>query len=141
MTMQNPASLNPFGWDLVCTNDMTPDAAECGGTQVLANALYRRATSPRGCLIYDLDYGYDLNQFINIDIASASDIAPIGAGLDAEFLKDPRVYSSVTIVTFFNSVLTTSTTVTPSSGPTFTLVLAVSSLNNQGVQILNVTAQ
>ena len=66
MTMQNPASSNIFGWDLVCTNDCTPDAAECGGTQVLANALYRRATSPRGCIIYDLDYGYDLNQFINI---------------------------------------------------------------------------
>ena len=72
MTMQNPASSNIFGWDLVCTNDCTPDAAECGGTQVLANALYRRATSPRGCIIYDLDYGYDLNQFINIDVNTAS---------------------------------------------------------------------
>jgi hypothetical protein len=137
--MTQPASQNIYGWDLVCTTDMTPDAAECGGRIVLANALARRLGTPRGTLIYDPNYGYDLGQMLNADIKSSRDIAPIGAAIDAEFLKDPRVYASSTIVTFQNSTLTTVSTVTPSAGPTFTLVLSVSSLNNQGVQILNVS--
>ena len=137
---------NPYGWDLVCTDDTTPDAAECGGITVLANALYRRVSSPRGCLaIYDPNYGYDLAANLNEDIATAADVARIGADMDAEFRKDARVYASQTVVTFTPNAggpglgaLQTSTLVTPASGPAFKLVLGVSTINGQ-VRILNIS--
>ena len=141
MTQQNPGSPNLYGWDLACQFDMTPDAQECGGITVLANALFRRAISPRGCLIDDPNYGFDLNQFVNIAIATSQDVAKIGAGLDAEFSKDQRVYRSTTVVqyTVATKTLKTSSVVVPKGGPSFTLVLGVSALNAQGVQILSVT--
>lgn len=136
---------NPFGYDLQCTDDTTPDAAEVGGTLILAYALYRRASSPRGCLIYDPNYGYDLSENLNDDIATSADVARIGANLDAEFRKDARVYASQTVVTFTPNAggpglgaLQTSTLVTPAAGPSFKLVLGVSAINGQ-VQILNVS--
>jgi hypothetical protein len=141
-----PASNNAniYGYDLVCTSDITPDAAECGGFIVLANALYRRASTPRGTLIYDPNYGYDLSQLLNADINTVSDVAMIGANLDNEFRKDPRVYASQTTVTYTPSAggtglgsLTTSTLVTPAVGPTFNLVLGAGALYQAGVQLLN----
>lgn len=134
---------NVYGYDLQCTSDLTQDAAEVGGVAVVANALYRRAITPRGSLIYDQNYGYDLGGWINADVNVASDIAPIGAGLDAEFLKDPRVYASTTVVTWQTGgnnlgQLTTTTQVTLAAGPTFQLVLGVSAVSGN-VQILNVS--
>jgi hypothetical protein len=138
-----PASVNPYGYDLVCTSDLTQDAAEVGGVAIMAGVLYRRASTARGSLIYDQNYGYDLSQWINADVNVAADIAPIGAGLDAEFLKDPRVYASTTVVTWQTGgdnlgQLTTTTQVTLAAGPTFQLVLGVSAINGN-VQILSVS--
>lgn len=146
MTQLLPGGVvNPYGYDLACTTDMTPDASEVGGVVVLAYALYRRASTPQGTLIYDPNYGYDLGQNINDDIASVSDISRIASSLDAEFRKDPRVYGSQTTATWLPDAggpglgsLTTSTLVTPAVGPGFKLVLGVSAITGQ-VQILNVS--
>ena len=126
----NVPSPQVYGYDLVCTSDLDPGAAECGGTVVLANALLRRAASPRGSLIYDPNYGYDLTQFVNEDY-NPQTVSPglIAAGLDNEFLKDPRVLRSQTTATIVGGTLTTSTTVTPSVGPTFPLVIGVGGVN------------
>jgi hypothetical protein len=139
--MTQPASPNIYGYDLVCRSDMTSSAAECGGVEILANALYRRAISPRGCLIDDRNYGYDLNQFVNLDLSSARDLATIGANLDAEFRKDPRVYQSSTLVSYdsVTKALKAATTVTPNGGPTFNLVLGTTAVLAQGIQILSVS--
>ena len=134
-----PSPTNIYGWDLVCADDLTPDMQECGGIAVLANALYRRASTPRGRLIYDRDYGFWLEGYVNEDINTASDIAPIAAGLDAEFRKDPRVRKSTTVATFDAGTLTTTTTVYPVNGPSFKLVLGVGALYAQGLTILSVS--
>jgi hypothetical protein len=135
-----------FGTDLWCQSDIDPGAREVGGTQVLLNALYRRAISPRGCLIYDPNYGYDLSQFVNDDFdPTTTTAARIASGLDNEFRKDPRVLVSQTSVTLQQTSaagwsLTTTTNVQPAQGPAFQLVIGVSALSSMP-QILNTSPQ
>jgi phage baseplate assembly protein W len=135
----NLANPNPYGYDMNVVADATPDMADVGGLTVLVNALARRLATPRGGLIDDPNYGYSLEQHINSEIRSAASIARIAANIDAEFQKDPRVYASNTQATFFGTVLTTVSTIRPSAGPSFTLVLSVGALNTAGVQILSVS--
>ena len=115
-----------FGHDLACTTDLDPAMAEVDGTLLLGQALARRIQTPRGGLIDDPNYGYDVRSFLNADVDSAT-IGQIGAKMDAEFLKDERVAKSVTSLTYTAGVITSTTIITTNSGP-FTLVLAISSV-------------
>jgi hypothetical protein len=132
--MTQPAP-NVFGYDLSCVNDLDPGMAEVGGITVLAQALARRLITPRGQLIDDPNYGYDLNGFLNDDIDPIQDPPRIAAGIDLELQKDERVFSSTSQVTFATNVITTTTQVLSALGP-FTFVLAVS---NVTAQLLAVT--
>ena len=121
----NPA-LPVYGHDLSCTTDIDPGAAEVDGITSLAQSLLRRLITPRGTLIDDQNYGFDLSGYLNDDL-SASDLARVGSGVDAEMIKDERVLRSASTVTVLSQgVLSVATLVTPSLGPTFRLVLAVS---------------
>lgn len=118
-----------YGSDLDCLSDLTGAMAETSGLHMLTQALCRRLITPRGTLIDDPNYGFDVRQFLGADLGPA-DIARIQAGIDAELLKDERILSSQSSVTLaaVAGVLTIGTTITPSAGPTFQLVLAVSSV-------------
>ena len=86
--------INPaLGSDLAGINDLTPTMQECSGRVALAQNLGRRLITPRGALIYDVNYGYDLNQFINADVSQA-DISQIQGYVRQEMLKDQRVISA-----------------------------------------------
>jgi hypothetical protein len=85
----NPA----LGSDLAGVNDLTPTMQECQGRVCLAQNLGRRLITPRGALIYDVNYGYDLNQWINADVSQA-DISQIQGYVRQEMLKDQRVISA-----------------------------------------------
>jgi phage baseplate assembly protein W len=127
----NP-SLPTYGHDLSCTNDLDPNMIEVDGLTTLTQAIFRRLITPRGTLLDDPNYGYDVTQFVNDDLSPA-DISRIGTQIDQELLKDQRVYASSTTVTYVASasMLTIATVVTPSTGPTFTLVLAASQVTVQ----------
>ena len=116
-----------YGSDLSCLNDLDPSMLETSGLHMLAQALCRRLITPRGTLIDDANYGFDLRQFLGDDLAPA-DVARISAGVDAELVKDERVAASQTTAGLLSGVLTVSTAVTPSSGPNFQLVVAVSAV-------------
>ncbi len=85
----NPA----LGSDLSGINDISGTMQEVQGRVCLAQSLGRRLITPRGALIYDVNYGYDLNQWINADV-SQSDISQIQGYVRQEMLKDQRVVSA-----------------------------------------------
>lgn len=116
-----------YGTDLSCISDLDPSMAEVSGRLLLAQACVRRLTTPRGGLIDDPNYGYDVTQFLNDDLNPA-DLQRIASAIDAELVKDERVLSSTTQITLISNVLTIATQMTPSGGPSFSLVLAVSAV-------------
>ena len=147
----NPA----LGLDLTCTNDLTPTMTTSSGRQCLAEAIYRRMTTPRGGLIYDPNYGFDLTAYIEDDI-TGSDLGTIQAGILQQCAQDERIVSAKCAVQFVGSNQVTSATsgivanpkpgtqgvlvvtliITDSMGP-FKLVVSASSLS---VQLLQVSA-
>jgi hypothetical protein len=135
-TLPNSAQGVPtgvYGVDWSCTNDVDGGGLEVDGVTVLAQALYRRIITPRGGLIYDLNYGFDIRQFLNADVAQG-DIARIAFGVDTEFRKDQRVFQSQSTVTFTNTVLTLYSFVTPLSQSSFSLVVVATSVTVQLLQ-------
>ena len=88
------AVINPaLGSDLAGIGDLSPAMTECAGRVCLAPGLARRLITPRGSLIYDVNYGYDLNQFVNADVSQA-DISQIQGYVRQEMIKDQRVISA-----------------------------------------------
>jgi len=125
----NPAFVN-YGHDLAMSADLIDiDAmgAETDGRTVLAQALVRRITTPRGGLIDDSNYGYDVRAFLNDDL-DAHALAQMGAAIDGEFRKDERVLTSQTRVTLSDGGLTVTSLIQDLAGP-FTLVASVSTVD------------
>lgn len=126
---------NPYGHDLSCTNDLDPACLEVDGIRCLAEACFRRIITPRGSLIYDPNYGYDITSFLNADLTQG-DIARISQGVDSELVKDERVSRSQTAATFgAGGALTLFTTITPAKGPNFNLVIAATAVTAQLLQV------
>lgn len=107
--------------------DIDPGGVEVSGRILLGQALVRRLLTPRGRLIDDPDYGYCLTDLFSDDLGQ-SDLGEIQAGVDTEMLKDERVISSQTTVTFASGVLLVSTLIQDGTGP-FTLTLAVNAVS------------
>lgn len=120
-----------YGWDLSCTDDLTEEMLEVGGNTVLIEALYRRLITPRGRLLDDPNYGFDLRQYLNADIdISARTLGEIASGIEQEFAKDQRVRRSTVSVTYDARarVLMVVADVVGLNG-TFSLVLAATDVN------------
>lgn len=128
-----------YGTTVSCTSDLDVSGNLISGIRVLSEALTRRLLTPRGRLLDDPDYGYDVTGLINADMTS-QEINQISGQIDTEIMKDERVTNSSTTAVL-NSLpgnvvsLTTTTTVTTGSGP-FRLVLNVSAIT---VQLLSMT--
>lgn len=122
-----------YGTDLSCVVDLDAGLAEVTGNTLLAQALARRLITPRGGLLDDPNYGYDLTQFLNADIGP-TDLASITAAVNAELLKDERVLSASVTVTFAGTVLSVTAQINAANGP-FSFVLAVSNVTTQLLQV------
>lgn len=115
------------GTDISCVSDVDAAAVEVSGRLCLAQAIARRLTTPRGRLLDDPNYGYDLTQFVNDDLAPA-DLAKIRAFAEAECLKDERVRGvTITLTLAATGVLVVTVALVDGDGP-FTLVLSVTSV-------------
>ena len=115
------------GSDLACVADLDPAMSEVSSAKNVAQSLARRLTTPRGRLIDDPNYGFDLTQYLNDDVSPA-DLARIKAQAEAECLKDERVASATFTMTMpANGVAIVTIVTTGSAGP-FTLVLSVTSV-------------
>lgn len=123
--MTQPVSPTDFGTTLSCTFDIDPMGQTVSGLTALAQALIRRITTPRGRLLSDPNYGYDIGGELEDDVTTQQ-VNAIGANVDAEFLKDQRVFSSVTSVTLqTDGQLDVASQVQSALGP-FSLVFSLS---------------
>ncbi len=113
--------------------DFASDSAMVTGRQGLAEAIARRLVTTRGTLIDDPDYGFDVRDFVNDDI-DARGLALIGAGVEAECLKDERVVHAVAAMSFLAGVLVIAVSLIDTVGP-FRLVLSVSDVTVSILQV------
>ena len=134
----NPA----LGSDLAGVNDLTSTMAEVQGRVALAQSLGRRLITPRGALIYDVNFGYDLNQFVNADVSQA-DISQIQGYVRQEMLKDQRVISAQVSAQYVGpsqvQAALTAIVATPSPYPVGVIVLNIAITDSLGPFTLTVT--
>ena len=115
-----------YGSDLSCVSDIDPAAYEVSGRLLLGQALSRRLMTPRGRLLEDANYGFDLTQYVNSDLAPV-DLAQIRAGIETECLKDERILGATANVQLINNVLIVNVILLDGVGP-FPLVLSVTAV-------------
>lgn len=123
-----------FGTDIYQLDDVSSSFALVSGTTALAQALYRRLTTPRGGLFYDPNYGFDVRLLLNASLSDAGYAAIVGM-IEAECEKDERVYTARCLLDRTPSAATLTLTITTQTGP-FTLTLAVGDVT---VELLRVT--
>jgi phage baseplate assembly protein W len=125
-----------LGTDIGCYPDLDSSGALVSGRTMLAQALARRLTTPRGGLFYDTNYGTDLRLYLNEGMTNEAQ-SRIKAAVESECLKDERVSACSAEVSFSlqTQLLKVSISVDTKAGP-FSLTLAVSSLT---VDLLAVT--
>jgi phage baseplate assembly protein W len=88
-----PAPKQPpegFGVDLDCADDLDPMMSLVDGLRVVAQAVYRRLSTPRGMVIDAPDYGFDLRSLLHKGMTPAERAAIPGL-VRAEVLKDQRI--------------------------------------------------
>jgi hypothetical protein len=125
--MTQPVNLPDYGQTLSCVFDIGPMGEMVSGLTALSQALVRRITTPRGRLLTDPNYGYDVNGELNDDVTAAQ-VGSIAANMDQEFLKDQRVFASSTTAALSPlGELDTVSSIQSALGP-FTLTLNVSQL-------------
>lgn len=115
-----------YGTDLSCAEDLPPTMDEVSGDQVLAEAIVRRLTTPRGALpdvagtdLRDMGFGLDLASSLNRGVTS-QEIRALATQTRSEVLKDARLAG-------------VSVTVTPSpAGDNLAVALRVEPANSTG---------
>jgi phage baseplate assembly protein W len=140
---QQLAVINPaLGSDLAGVDDLSPAMTEVSGRVALAQSLARRLITPRGALIYDVNYGYDLNQWVNADVSQA-DIAQIQGYVRQEMLKDQRVISAQVSSQYVGptqvTVAQTAIVADPNPYPTGVIVLNIQIQDSNGPFTLTAT--
>lgn len=137
-TVINPA----LGDDLAGIDDLTPSMAEVSGRTALAQSLARRLITPRGALIYDVNFGYDLNQWVNADVAQ-SDVSQIQGYIRQEMLKDQRVISAQVTAQYVGAnqvdAALTGIVANPNPYPTGVMVFVINIQDGTGPFTLTVT--
>ena len=121
-----------YGTSLSCVSDLICPGRLVTGRRAIGEAIARRLQTPRGGLLDDPDYGYDLRGLVNGDV-DTSFLSQIGYFVSIEAEKDERVGSASASVTFLNGALSVRMMVTTAEGP-FTLVLSV---NDVTVEVLS----
>ena len=124
-------SIVNYGSDLWCGPDLKSDMRVVSGRTLVAQAVYRRFITPRGSLKDDPNYGLDLEQLLNDDTGPDA-VGRITAAIQAEAVKDERIFTASASVSLAAGALSVSLTLTDALGH-FLLVLGVSSV---GVTLL-----
>lgn len=123
-----------LGTDVALTDDLAGVWGLASGKTNLAMALYRRFTTTRGGLFYDLDYGFNLLDLLNAEMTPATVSDARGACI-AQAEKEDRVEAATVTLVFDQAAKKATFTfeIESAIGP-FTLVLRAT---DAGVAILN----
>ncbi len=126
-----------FGLGWSCTTDLTMPSIMVTGFRIVAEAIIRRWLTPRGGLLEDPSYGYDLTDAIGEDVGP-SDLARMSQAAAEEAQKDQRVracYVTMGLInTGDNPTLSVQARVETADGP-FTLVAAVTNVTVTLLQV------
>lgn len=126
-----------YGRDLACVTDLdtTLTETEPGGRRIVAEAIARRLQTPKGGLIGDPNYGFDLAGYCN-DEYTAANLDWIRSQVVAECEADERVTAATCELSVTSDVMTATIALSLVDDPTLlTLVLAVSAVT---VELLRV---
>lgn len=113
--------MTEFGKDTSCTDELRPGQLVTG-KRLLAEAIYRRLTTPRGTLLggeEEADYGIDLLDLVG-SASSKSDLAALPGRIQNELLKDPRIDSVSALVT------------SSSFGPSLSVTIEIDVISSEG---------
>lgn len=131
-----------FGRDVSCTTSLRTGRYATGG-RLVAEAAYRRLSTPRGKLRGgddEANYGFDLSEQIGA-VASNADALALGGRIRSELRKDPRIESVTATVTATRAGPSTTYVVTvqakTSEGP-FTLAVSVDEVS---VELLGIRVE
>lgn len=80
-----------YGIDTSCTDKLLPGVL-ARGVQVVAEAIYRRLTTPRGMLLEDPDYGRDVREYLSMEM-TPTNLARVPGEIRNEVMKDDRIES------------------------------------------------
>lgn len=86
-------TLADSGRDLACVDDLDPTLRETTGVETFQHALARRLSTPRGWLLDDPGYGFDVRDELGAEV-TRSDVPRLGAAVRGEVLKDDRVLTA-----------------------------------------------
>lgn len=122
-----------FGSDIATPDaaDLDPYFSTVAGWRGLGQALGRRLITPRGTLIDDPSFGFDVRSAVNSAL-TPTQIAALESDLADELVGDERVETAAVSVAFAagSSRLTIRATIETADGP-FRLVLAVSAVTTE----------
>lgn len=110
--------------DIACTDGCDELFSETSGVAELGQAVYRRLTTPRGRLIDDADYGFDVRELLHAGLTPDYQ-SRISSIIRAEVLKDERVVSCDVTSTYTDAVLVVSMSCGTADGP-FSLTVDIS---------------
>lgn len=118
-----------FGTDISCVDDLDPTFGLVAGNTTLAQAILRRLSTPRGGLLDDPDYGYDVRSLL-ADEGTLRSLTAARVAIANEVEKDERVFSCDVELEFLAPAesLLIRLEVTTARGP-FRLVLEASQVN------------
>lgn len=89
-----PGVTDTVDLDLFCIDDLDPALTLVSDQKVLVGQrIARRLGTPRGSLIYDEDYGFDIRGRVNADMTNA-EVQGLAANIQAECLKEEGVLSA-----------------------------------------------
>lgn len=100
-------NIGDFGSDLSCVSDLTPQMLVVSGNRLVGEAVARRLQTPKGALLDDSNYGFDITALLNADVGQG-DIGRIQAGITAECQKDQRILVANTTCVFRTATKQTS---------------------------------
>ena len=118
-----------FGSDVLTFPGLDETFTLVSDGRVVAEALARRLSTPRGLMPFHPDYGLDLRQYLN-EAITADVLYQMKAALELECEQDERVQNADAVVTFDQAQQTMLVTInaTTASGP-FRLNLSVSQVS------------
>jgi phage baseplate assembly protein W len=118
-----------FGTDVLCFPGLDETFSLASGGRVVAEALARRLSTPRGSLPFHPDYGLDVRAWLN-DAISQDLLYRLKASAERECEQDERVEAVEVAVTYVQATqaLRLRVTATTAQGP-FRFTLSVSQVS------------
>lgn len=123
-----------FGSCWSCVTDLVMPSTMATGFQCIAEAIARRWQTPRGGLVDDPTYGFDLTDYI-LDDLDVTTLARVAQAAATEAEKDERVRTATVTITLNAGALLVAGLITTAAGP-FRLVVSIDKVT---VALLQVT--